>query len=114
MKNCKGRVAFRSDRTRLLLLRFGAWTHGLDVERRKRDPVSRAMSVGLLVFLLSLRSRNGDSRCLSMVCLLFESADRFFKFFVKALAHEHNVGDASAHVNGEKMFVQDARDDTMQ
>jgi len=33
---------------------------------------------------------------------------------VKPLTHEHDVGDARAHVNGEKMLVQDTRDDTMQ
>ena len=55
-----------------------------------------------------------DSRCLWIAPLLFESSDRFFEFFVKPLTYEHNVGDACAHVNGEKMLVQDTGDDTMQ
>ena len=45
--------------------------------------------------------------------MLFESADGFLEFFVKGLAHEHDVGDAGAHIDGEKMFVQDTGDDAM-
>src|SRR6476661_6142092 len=54
------------------------------------------------------------SRCMRIARLLFESSDRLFEFFVKPLTHEHDVGDARAHVNGEKMLVQDTGDDTMQ
>jgi hypothetical protein len=32
----------------------------------------------------------------------------------EALPHEHDVGDARAHVNGEKMLVQETGDNTMQ
>jgi len=55
-----------------------------------------------------------DSRCMRIARLLFESSDRLFEFFVKSLTHEHDVGNARAHVNGEKMLVQDTGDDTMQ
>src|SRR5205085_1294799 len=44
----------------------------------------------------------------------FESADGFLEFFVKGLAHEHDVGDKRAHIDGEQMFVQDTRDYTVQ
>src|SRR5204863_6245055 len=38
----------------------------------------------------------------------------FLEFFVEPLAHEHDVRNASAHVNGKKMLVQDARDYAVQ
>src|SRR5258708_3840992 len=33
---------------------------------------------------------------------------------MKALAHQHHVGDTGAHVNGEKVLVQDTREDNVQ
>src|SRR5262249_46700469 len=34
--------------------------------------------------------------------------------FVQAFAHQHHVGDACAHVNGEEVLMHDTRDDNVQ
>src|SRR5580765_7505168 len=78
----------------------------------KQDP----SQLSLLGFSNDRSTSSGfyNSRRLCNARLFFESADRFLEFFVKAFAHQHHVGDTGAHVDGEKMLVQDTRKDNVQ